>query len=193
MFKIKKFLLAICFAVMIPLFSAPVVMASASASASANEPAQESVESTDSVDMSSESVEDTSSDETNEGTEDKTEKPDFDAFLAWAQEQADTFGYGNEFKQAIDAIKTAATQEQVTLSTIGSIAVAAVTLVYVIVQKIKDKKTRSDLVKLLETAQKQVKGTNDLIDEANTLDAVETETKKEVEQVKSALKWLISA
>ena len=124
--------------------------------------------------------------------------------MAWAQKEADRYGYGEDFAGAIEAIKAAASQEQVTLSTVASFALALVILGYIVVKHIKDKGFKSSLVKLAKTVDEKIdnsiKGTNALIDGENTLIEDETangktvkETKAEVESLQRCMKLFISA
>lgn len=134
------------------------------------------------------------------------EKPEttFDDFLAWAQQEANRYGYGEDFAGAIEAIKAAATQKQVTISTIASVALALGILAYIIVKHIREKGFKTSLVKLVKTFDEKmdnsIKGTNALIDGENTLIEDETangktakETKEDVAALKRCMGLFISA
>ena len=143
-------------------------------------------------------------------TPEETEKPNekvettFDDFLAWAQEEANRYGYGEDFAGAIEAIKTAATQKQVTLSTIASASVAIITLAYIIIKDIREKRYKAALVKTVKEfdtkIDKNIKGTNALIDGGNAIIDTESEngktakeTKEEVQSLKRSMTSFISA
>lgn len=134
-------------------------------------------------------------------------EPTFEDFLAWAKEQAELYGYGNEYAKAIDALKAAATQKQVTLSTIASFAFAAFVLALIISGKIKDKKYKAAVVELSNKIDKLSKGANTIIEGENAIledgrkiathEAKTTqkasEVKAEVQTIKRSLSAFISA
>ncbi len=140
-------------------------------------------------------------------TEDNEAETTFEDFLTWSQEQADLYGYGNEYAAAMAAIKTAATKKQVTLSTIASFAFAAVVLALIISGKIKDKKYKAAVLELSEKLDRLSKGANALIDGENALldgehklaDGAATTAKKtdevkaEVHSLKRAFSLFVSA
>ena len=124
----------------------------------------------------------------------------FDDFLAWTEEEAEKYGYGDEYGVAIEAIKTAATQKQVTISTIASAILAAAVLAFIIVQKVKDIKYKRSVTGLSKSVEDLVMGTNSLIDETNANGKTGTETKaktakieKEEKKIERALALFISA
>lgn len=160
--------------------------------------------SAETLDNSSEStVVDGSQDNQSDETQDKVETT-FDDFLAWAQQEADRYGYGEDFAGAISAIKAAATQEQVTLSTIASGALAFLILAYIVVKHVKDKGYKKALVSFVkkfdEKVDSSIKGTNALIDGENAMlnneavnGKITAETKAEVQSLKKCLRLFISA
>ncbi len=128
----------------------------------------------------------------------------FDDFLAWAEKEADKYGYGDDFRGAIETIKEAASEKQVTISTIASFCLALGVIALLVYIKIKDKKfkkTVTDLCKKLdEKLDDQIKGTNALIDGENEIIRDETanaktlqETQKEVCAIKKAFSSFVSA
>lgn len=117
---------------------------------------------------------------------------DLDAFLAYVQKYADQAGIGDDYAKAVEAIKTAASKKQVTLSTIMSVAEFTAFLFYIIYLNSKNGKLKKSLITLSEKLDMQVKGTNGLIDESNANGQTATETKQEVAQLKSDMKSLKS-
>lgn len=128
----------------------------------------------------------------------------FDNFLAWAQTEADRYGYGEDFAGAVEAVKTAATQKQVTISTIASVGLALTVIGFIIFHKIKDKKYKAALIelagKLDGKLDDSIKGTNALIDGENALIDGETangktaaDTKAEVQSIKRCLSAFVFA
>lgn len=104
-----------------------------------------------------------------EGTDNEQAETTFDDFLVWSQKEAEKYGYGDEYAAAIEAIKTAATQEQVTLSTIASLLVATAVIAYVIYSKIKDRGFKNAVIELKAELETQRKGVNSLIDGENAI------------------------
>lgn len=128
----------------------------------------------------------------------------FEDFLTWAEKEADKYGYGDDFRGAIETIKAAASEKQVTISTIASLCLVVGVIALLIYIKIKDKKfkkTVTDLCKKLdEKLDDQIKGTNALIDGENEIIHDETanaktlqETQKEVCAIKKAFSSFVSA
>lgn len=93
----------------------------------------------------------------------------FEDFLTWSQKEAEKYGYGDEYAAAIEAIKAAATQEQVTLATIASLLVAVAVIAYVIYSKIKDRGFKNAVIELKAELETQRKGVNSLIDGENAI------------------------
>lgn len=165
--------------------------------ASAEEPADTSQD-VGSEDLSgtSESAQDSSADSATDSiTEppvDDTETPDYDLddFLAWVQGYADKAGLGNEFKDAVEAIKTAASEKQVTMQTIMSVGVFAVVVVLIIVENVRKKNFIKQLAEMAERLKAQTDGTNGLIDESNANGKAVAETKEKTEALTVSLKHL---
>lgn len=131
---------------------------------------------------------------TDEETLEPTEKEEitaddttFEDFLAWAGEQAEQYGYGDEFKAATEALKVAATTKQVTLSTVASAVLAVLVLVVVISNKIKEGKFKQAIVELSEKLDNQVDGTNALITGTNAGNKTGEKTEKEVEKANAEI------
>jgi uncharacterized protein YoxC len=128
----------------------------------------------------------------------------FEDFLTWAEKEADKYGYGDDFRGAIETIKAAASEKQVTISTIASFCFAVGVIALLIYIKIKDKKFKKTVTglceKLDEKLDDQIKGTNALIDGENEIIHDETanaktlqETQKEVCAIKKAFSSFVSA
>lgn len=93
----------------------------------------------------------------------------FEEFLAWSEKEANRYGYGDEYSAALETIKAAASQKQVTLSTIASAVVAAAVVAYIIFNKIKEKKLKGAIIELAQKLDSQLTGVNALIDGENAL------------------------
>lgn len=147
----------------------------------------DSVQDNSSVDLSSE--DETSQDSANDSV---TEPPEYDLddFLAWVQGYADKAGLGNEFKDAVEAIKTAASEKQVTMQTIMSVGVFAVIIVLIIVENVRKKNFIKQLAEMAERLKAQTDGTNGLIDESNANGKAVAETKEKTEALTVSLKHL---
>lgn len=165
--------------------------------ASAEEPADTSQD-VGSEDLSGtdESAQDSATDSVTEPAASDTEEepaPDYnlDDFLAWVQGYADAAGLGNEFAAAVDAIKTAVSEKQFTISTIISVGA----LLTVIVLLIKEHLSKKNLAKLLAEVSEQLKaqteGTNGLIDESNANGKAVTETKEKADRTADALGHIV--
>lgn len=169
--------------------------------ANAEEPADTSQD-VGSEDLSgtSESAQDSSADSaTDSVTEppasDTEEKPspdyDLDDFLAWVQEYADAAGLGNEFAAAVEAIKTAVSEKQFTISTIISVGVLLTVIVLLIKRILSDKKTARLVAEISEQLKAQTEGTNGLIDESNANGKAVTETKDKADRTADALGHIV--
>ena len=168
--------------------------------ASAEEPADTSQD-VGSEDLSGadESAQDSATDSVTEppasDIEEEPEEPapdyDLDDFLAWVQGYADAAGLGNEFANAVEAIKTAASERQVTISTVFSVGV----LLAVIVLLIKEHLSKKNLTKLLAEVSEQLKaqteGTNGLIDESNANGKAVSQTKDKADRTADALGHIV--
>lgn len=142
--------------------------------------------------------------EENETGENNTEgtfqKPTLEEFLAAVQKEAELYGLGDAYVNAIKGLKTAATTKQVTISTVFSAAVALGVIIYIIYSKVKDKALKKEIHELYKLLKGQNDGTNALIDGANetektvrSTNAKTTEAKKELDNVQTAISCLISA
>ena len=116
-----------------------------------------------------------------------------DAFLEWVQKYADEAGIGDEYAAAVEAIKTAASEKQVTINTIASVAQLAVFIVYLIYTNVKNGRLKKQLAEVSEKLDKQIKGTNGLIDESNANGQTGQSTKKDVEAIKKATAYYTKA
>lgn len=148
----------------------------------------------------------TSAEEVIDSTEQEEKvDPSFEDFLAWVSEVvAKEYGYEYDFAAAIQAIKTAATEKQVTLATITSVGGALLVVILAIALFIRDRKYKESFIKLAkifdEKMDNSIKGTNALIDGENTLIEDETangktakETKEDVAALKRCMGLFISA
>lgn len=123
----------------------------------------------------------------------KTEKEidfDIDAFLAYVQKYADEAGIGDDYAKAVEAIKTAASEKQVTISTIASVAEFGIFLVFILYSRHKNGALKKSMIELSEKLDAQLKGTNGLIDESNANGQTAGETKKQVDDLASDMKSL---
>ena len=140
---------------------------------------------------------DKTTDKTDESSKDEQvteedKKETLKAFLEFMQTTADEAGIGDEYRKAVEAIKTAASEKQVTISTVMSVAQLAVFVVYIIYLNLKNGKLKKQMVELGEKLDKQLKGTNGLIDESNANGAKTDETQKDVESLKKAMNYLLN-
>lgn len=165
----------------------------------ADEPATSAVESVETSETSAETGENSADSTTCEEVVDSAETGEnsavlesetntFETFLAWTEKEAERYGYGNEYKDALDAIKTAATTKQVTLSTIASIALAVCIVGYIIYKKITDKKFRQQVAILILSYQELVQKLNELVAGTNENTKTEQEIKQEEAELKSEMK-----
>lgn len=120
-------------------------------------------------------------------------KFDLDAFLAFVQGYADEAGVGNEYAKAVEAIKTAATQKQVTISTIINGVLLLVMLVYVIAKSVKQRKERAAISSASSQLTRQTSAMNDMIDELNTNETTAKETKKQILNLETGFRDFIKA
>lgn len=123
----------------------------------------------------------------------------FEDFLAWAEQEANRYGYGDEYASALEAIKTAATEKQVTLSTLGSFLLMAATVAYTIYNKVKDKKFKNEVSEIAKSLHAQYEKLKELVDGTNSntkteaeIKAEEKALKEEATKVKNALESLIN-
>lgn len=116
---------------------------------------------------------------------------DLDDFLAWVQEYADAAGLGNEFANAVEAIKTAASEKQVTISTIASVGVFLAVVVLLIKEHLSKKNLAKLLAEVSEQLKAQTEGTNGLIDESNANGKAVSQTKDKADRTADALGHIV--
>lgn len=147
-----------------------------------------------SADLSSEEEisQDSANDSVTEPPVDDTETPEYDLddFLAWVQGYADKAGLGDEFEKAVEAIKTAASERQVTIQTLISVGELAVIVVLIIVENLRKKKIVAELNDMSKRLKAQTEGTNGLIDESNANGKAVAETKEKTDALTASLKHL---
>lgn len=171
--------------------------------ASAEEPADTSQD-VGSEDLSGadESAQDSATDSVTEppasdtdGTEEEPEEPapdyNLDDFLAWVQGYADAAGLGNEFAAAVDAIKTAVSEKQFTISTIISVGVFLAVIVLLIKEHLSKKNLAKLLAEVSEQLKAQTEGTNGLIDESNANGKAVSQTKDKADRTADALGHIV--
>lgn len=195
----KKIMLAFaCFAFGVGISVSPVMAVAEEVETSV----EESVETSSGLDTSEEiETSETTSEDVSSDTVDTT----FEDFLVWISEVvAKEYGYEYDFAAAIQAIKTAATEKQVTLATITSVGGALLVIILAIALFIRDRKYKEAFIKLSKIfdgkIDNSIKGTNALIDGENTLIEYETangktakETQEEVQSLKRAITAFLSA
>lgn len=142
--------------------------------------------------------------ETPKNGENLNEEHSFESFLEWSKNEAEKYGYGNEYENALKAIEAAASKEQVTLSTIMSSVLAFSILAYIVYKKIEDKKFKNDIsniskkldgdfVSLIDKIRELVDGTNNNTETELEIKKKEEEIIAELNVNKKALKNLINA
>ena len=117
-----------------------------------------------------------------EPDEQKKEDHSFEEFLAWTEQEAERYGYGEQYKAAIEAIKTAATQKQVTLSTFMTLGLALAIIGYILYKKISDRKFRKAVAGLVGDIHVQAGKINELVKGTNDNSKTERELKEELAQ-----------
>lgn len=115
--------------------------------------------------------------------EEETKPSTFDEFLQWTEMEAEKYGHGESFKDALKAIKTAATTKQVTISTVCSIILAIAILVFIVRSKIKDKSYKKAIIDCAGRLDSLINGANAIVDETNAQIKVETKTQAKVEHL----------
>ncbi len=154
------------------------------------------------VNTSSSVVEGSSEESVEEGKESENNEDlghTFEDFLAWVEQEADRYGYGDEYAAALETIRTAASEGQVTLSTISSFLLMAAIIAYTIYKKVTDKKFKDDVSALSSALSSQFNKLNELVDGTNSntkteeeIRAEEQALKDETKKVKDALENLIN-
>ena len=112
----------------------------------------------------------------------------FENFLAWAEKEADRYGYGDEYRLAFEDIKNAATTKQVTISTAVNAVLLLAGIVYIVYKKVTDKKNLAKLADLSGQTAAQAKKLNELVDATNNNSKTEEEIKKETAELKADMK-----
>lgn len=112
----------------------------------------------------------------------------FENFLAWAEKEADRYGYGDEYRLAFEDIKNAATTKQVTISTAVNAVLLLAGIVYIVYKKVTDKKNLAKLADLSVQTTAQAKKLNELVDATNNNSKTEEEIKKETAELKADMK-----
>ena len=118
----------------------------------------------------------------------ESEANTFENFLAWAEEEADRYGYGDEYRRAFEDIKNAATTKQVTISTAVNAVLLLAGIVYIVYKKVTDKKNLAKLADLSVQTTAQAKKLNELVDATNDNSKTEEEIKKETAELKADMK-----
>jgi len=100
-----------------------------------------------SIEPSQDSTDEATSDDSSVVEETPSPEPEFDldAFLAWVQKYADQAGIGSEYAKAVEAIKAAASEKQVTISAVASVVQLLVFVVYLIYTNVKNGKLKKQL------------------------------------------------
>lgn len=112
----------------------------------------------------------------------------FENFLAWAEKEADRYGYGDEYRLAFEDIKNAATTKQVTISTVINAVLLLAGIVYIVYKKVIDKKNLEKLGEIVNQSVTQAKKLNELVDATNNNSKTEEEIKKETEELKADMR-----
>lgn len=118
----------------------------------------------------------------------ESETNTFENFLAWAEKEADRYGYGDEYRLAFEDIKNAATTKQVTISTAVNAVLLLAGIAYIVYKKITDKKNLAKLGEIVKQSGTQAKKLNELVDATNNNSKTEEEIKKETEELKAEMK-----
>lgn len=165
----------------------------------ADEPATSAVESVETSETSAETPENSVDGTTDEEVVDSAETDEnsailesetntFENFLAWTEKEAERYGHGEIYKDALESIKTAATTRQVTLSTLSNLAIVVCLIAYILYKKITDKKFRQQVASLILSYQQQVQKLNELVEGTNENTKTEQEIKQEEAELKSEMK-----
>ena len=118
----------------------------------------------------------------------ESEENTFENFLAWAEKEADRYGYGDEYRMAFEDIKNAATTKQVTIATVVNALLWVAGIAYLVYKKVTDKKKMASLVEIVNQSTAQAKKLNELVDATNDNSKTEEEIKKETEALKAEMK-----
>lgn len=131
--------------------------------------------------------------ETSEKTDEKapvldSEENTFENFLAWAEKEADRYGYGDEYRLAFEDIKNAATTKQVTIATVVNALLWLAGLAYMVYKKLVDKKKLNGLAEIAEQIATQANKLNELVDATNNNSKSEEEIKNGTADLKADIK-----
>lgn len=118
----------------------------------------------------------------------ESEENTFENFIAWAEKEAERYGYGDEYRRAFEDIKNAATTKQVTIATVVNALLWIVGIAYIIYKKVTDKKKLASLVEIVKQASAQAQKLNELVDATNNNSKTEEQIKKETEDLKVEMK-----
>lgn len=132
--------------------------------------------------------------------EEEKEDHTFEEFLAWTEDEAERYGYGEQYKQALQAIKTAATEKQITISTLCSLGLAAAVICYMIYKKVTDAKLKKAVFEMLNTFETLRGKLNELVNGTNVNSELEGKngdeiklTKKDVKKLKRSIAYYTEA
>ena len=121
----------------------------------------------------------------------------FEDFLAWVEKEAPIYGYGDEVSKAIETIKTAASEKQVTLSTLASVGFMIAVLASTIYKKVTDGKFKKEVNDLsacagamLAKMEELVKGTNNNTETEEAIKEEEEALRNEMVKIKNGLEHL---
>lgn len=117
----------------------------------------------------------------------------FENFLAWAEKEADRYGYGDEYRIAFEDIKNAATTKQVTISTIVNGALLFLGTCYMVYKKVMDKKNIAKVNELSGQVKAQLGKLDELVDATNNNSKSEEIIKKETEELKKEMNATVLA
>lgn len=190
----KKFIKKIVLSVVAVALSFGIAIPVYTVSAEETEiPKQENViEEPEKNENSSDNLENSEKLETGKTDEISNDNINFESFLEWSKQEAEKYGYGNEYEQALKAIEAAASKEQVTISTIASAVLALSIFAYIIYKKIVDKKFKeniSDISKKLDgDFVSLINKVGELVDGTNENTATEKEIKEKEELLLKDLK-----
>ena len=118
----------------------------------------------------------------------ESEENTFENFIAWAEKEAERYGYGDEYRRAFEDIKNAATTKQVTISTVVNALLWVVGIAYLVYKKVTDKKKLASLLEIVKQSSAQAQKLNELVDATNDNSKTEEEIKKETEELKLEMK-----
>ena len=118
----------------------------------------------------------------------ESETNTFENFLAWAEKEADRYGYGDEYRLAFEDIKNAATTKQVTISTVINSLLWVLGVGYIVYKKITDKKSLAKLSYIVSQAKTLLDKLNELVDATNENSNTGEKTRQETAELKAEMK-----